>query len=69
MKEPDKTSSHWNDAQHVAAKLSRLFDRQIEMTKWEAFVGLTPEQRQEYETINEQIRESYARLAKLEADR
>jgi hypothetical protein len=69
MNNRSQTSSHPDDAQQVAAELSRLFDRQIEMTKWEAFVGLTPEQREEYEKINEQIRESYSQLAKLESGR
>jgi len=67
MRNLRQTSSPQDSAQQVAAELSRLFDRQIEMTKWEAFVGLTPEERQEYEQITEKIRESYSKLAKLES--
>jgi hypothetical protein len=67
MKNPFQTSSQQNEVQQVAAELSRLFERQVVMTRREAFVGLTPEEREECDQITEGIRASYVKLAKLEA--
>jgi hypothetical protein len=65
MSQRDQTTSNVESVQQIASELSRLFDQQVELGKREAFVGLTPAEREEYDRITEKIRESYARLAKL----
>jgi len=69
MKRSGQLTSNADSVQQIATELSRLFDQQVEMTKREAFVGLNPAEREEYDRITERIRESYARLAKLPASR
>jgi len=68
MKHPGQTANR-DQGQQIAAELTQLFDQQVELTKKEAFVGLTPTEREEYDRVAEKIRESYARLAKLTAGR
>jgi hypothetical protein len=68
MSRPNQTTPNIDSVQRIASELSRLFDQQVELGKKEAFVGLTPTEREEYDRITEKIRESYARLAKLETD-
>lgn len=65
MKQSGQTTSDVDSAQQIAFELSRLFDQQVELSRREAFVGLTPAEREEYEQVTKKIRESYARLAKL----
>jgi DNA-binding CsgD family transcriptional regulator len=45
--------------------LSSLFQQQIELTRREALVGLTPAEYEEYDKVMGGIRDSYAELAKL----
>jgi hypothetical protein len=45
-----------------------LFQRQIELTRREALVGLTPAECEEYDKIVEAIRESYIELAKARSE-
>jgi len=49
----------------IGAELTCLFHRQIELTRREALVGLTPAECEEYDKIAAEIRESYIQLAKL----
>ena len=65
MKCSGQTASNGDSARQIASELSHLFDQQVELTKREAFVGLTPAEREDYDQIAKKIRESYARLAKL----
>jgi hypothetical protein len=68
MKRSIQPASHASRAEQIASELAGLFDQQIEMTKREAFVGLTPAEREEYEGVILKIREAYAKLARLGAD-
>jgi hypothetical protein len=65
MKRSRQIAPNSDSTQQIASELSHLFDQQIEMTKREAFIGLTPAEREEYDQIIEKIRQSYVRLAKL----
>ncbi len=65
MKNTSRTSSQQDNVQQVAAELTGLFERQVELTKREALVGLTPAECEEYDQIVQGIRESYIELAKL----
>jgi len=51
----------------LGAELGGLFRRQIELTRREALVGLTPTECEEYENIVQKIRESYIELAKVQS--
>jgi hypothetical protein len=68
MARPYSTSSSGDRLQQISAKLSGLFQRQIELTRREALVGLTPAEREEYDKIAEGIRESYSEMAKLQSN-
>ena len=68
MKHCAQTSSG-DKFQQISTELARLFQKQIEMTRQEALVGLTPAECAEYDKIVEGIRESYVELAKLRSGR
>ena len=68
MKRQASTPSSSDRVQQIGAELSRLFQRQIELTKREALVGLTPTEREEYEKVVQDIRQSYINLAKVRPD-
>jgi len=59
------TSANGDKGQQIASDLGRLFQRRIEMTKWEAFTGLTPPERAEYDQIEARIDGLFRELAKL----
>jgi DNA replication initiation complex subunit (GINS family) len=63
-------SSYSNDgrAQQISSELAGLFQQQIELTRQEALVGLTPAECELYDKIVERIRASYIELAKLRPD-
>jgi DNA-binding FadR family transcriptional regulator len=65
MKRQGYTSSSNDRVQQLGAELGSLFQRQIELTRREALVGLTPAECEEYENIVQAIRESYSELAKV----
>ena len=67
MKHREPTSSKWERAEQISAELAGLFQQQIELTKREALVGLTPTECQQYDRIVEGIRESYIELARIES--
>jgi len=54
--------------QQIGTELAGLFQRQIELTRREALVGLTPAECEEYEKIAAQIRESYLELARARSN-
>jgi hypothetical protein len=58
-------SSCCDRAQQISAELASLFQRQIELTRREALVGLTPAEYEEYDKVVDAIRDSYSELAKL----
>lgn len=64
--EPQTTvaSSH-RRVQQIAAEMDALFQRQIELTRSETFVGLTPAEREEYERIAERISALFREMASL----
>jgi hypothetical protein len=62
---PSDTSSRRNGVRQIAQEIDRLFQRQIELMKAEAFVGLTPAERAEYDRIGVQISALYGELARL----
>lgn len=68
MKNTSSSSSHRDNVQQVATELAGLFERQIELTKREALVGLTPAECAEYDQVVLGIRESYVELARLQSD-
>ena len=68
MKRQASLSSSSDKVQQIGDELSRLFQRQIELTKREALVGLTPTEREEYEKVVQGIRQSYIDLAKVRPD-
>jgi hypothetical protein len=68
MTRQNSTSPSGDRVQQISAALSSLFQQQIELTRREAFVGLTPAECEEYERILEAIRESYIELAKVRSD-
>ena len=65
-----KTSTLSSDyiVQQIGTELAGLFQRQIELTRREALVGLTPGECEEYEKIAVQIRESYLELARARSN-
>ncbi len=65
MKRQGYTSSSNDRVQQLGAELGSLFQRQIELTRREALVGLTPAECEEYENVVQAIRESYSELAKV----
>ena len=68
MTRQGSASSCCDRAQQIRAELASLFQRQIELTRREALVGLTPAEREEFDQIVAGIRESYSELAKLRSD-
>jgi hypothetical protein len=69
MKRQGSTSSGADRVEQIGAELGSLFQRQIELTRREALVGLTPAECEEYENILQAIRESYSELAKVRSGR
>jgi hypothetical protein len=67
MKLPGSTSSSADRVALIGAELARLFQRQIELTRREALVGLTPAECAEYENVTKKICQSYIELAKVRA--
>jgi len=67
MKRQGSTSSNNDRVLQLGAELGGLFRRQIELTRREALVGLTPTECEEYENIVQKIRESYIELAKVQS--
>jgi hypothetical protein len=65
MKRQGSTSSSADRVEQIGTELGSLFQRQIELTRREALVGLTPTECEEYENIVQAIRESYSELAKV----
>jgi hypothetical protein len=65
VKRQGSTSSSSDRVEQIGSELGRLFQRQIELTRREALVGLTPAECEEYEHILQGIRESYSELAKV----
>lgn len=65
MTRENSTSPSADRARQISADLSSLFQQQIELTRREAFVGLTPAECEEFDRITERIRESYIELAKV----
>jgi hypothetical protein len=65
MTRQGSASSSCDRAQQISAELSSLFQQQIELTRREALVGLTPAEYEEYDKVMGGIRDSYAELAKL----
>jgi hypothetical protein len=55
-------------SQEISTELSSLFQQQFELTRREAFVGLTPEEREQFDKIAESIRDSCIELARIEAE-
>ena len=68
MNHQGSISSASHRVEQIGIELSRLFQRQIELTKREALVGLTPAECEEYENVVLGIRESYIELAKAQSD-
>lgn len=67
MKRQGSISSHADRIEQIRTELGSLFQRQIELTRREALVGLTPTECEEYENIVQGIRESYIELAKVQS--
>ncbi|HXR15578.1 MAG TPA: hypothetical protein VN777_05145 [Terriglobales bacterium] len=61
-------SSSAGRVHQISSELTALFQRQIELTRREALVGLTPAECEEYDQILEGIRESYIERAKLQSN-
>jgi hypothetical protein len=68
MTRQGSTSSSCDRAQQISTELAGLFQLQIELTRREALVGLTPTECEEYDRIVERIREFYSELAKLRSN-
>jgi len=68
MTRQNPTSSSAERTRQISSELSSLFQQQIELTRREAFVGLTPTECEEYDRIVEAIRESYIELAKVRSE-
>lgn len=49
----------------IAAEMDALFQRQIELTRSETFVGLTPAEHEEYEKIAARISALFREMAGL----
>jgi hypothetical protein len=67
MKRQGATSSGADRVEQIGTELGSLFQRQIELTRQEALVGLTPAECEEYENIVQAIRKSYSELAKVQS--
>ena len=65
MTRQGSTASNGDRVQQIGNELGCLFQRQIELTRQEALVGLTPAECEEYEKLVERIRESYVEIAKV----
>jgi len=65
MKSGTEDCSIRDKTRKITTELNRLFQQQIELTKWEAFVGFTPTELQEYEGVVERIRQLYVELGQL----
>jgi hypothetical protein len=65
MKHCAQTASSGEKLQQISAELASLFQQQIELTRREALVGLTPAEYEEYDKVVDGIRDSYSELAKL----
>jgi hypothetical protein len=65
MTRESSTCSGDDRVQQISAELAGLFQQQIELTRREALVGLTPAECAEYENVVKRIRQSYIDLAKL----
>jgi hypothetical protein len=65
MKSRRQEQSSSDKVGQITTELNRLFQQQIELTKWEAFVGLTPTELEEYDRVVERIRQLYVDLGKL----
>jgi hypothetical protein len=65
MKRQESISPSGDRVDQIGSELGRLFQRQIELTRREALVGLTPAECEEYENVVQGIRESYIELAKV----
>jgi hypothetical protein len=65
MKHCAQTASSGAKFQQVSAELASLFQQQIELTRREALVGLTPAEYEVYDKVVDAIRDSYSELAKL----
>ncbi len=65
MKSSGKRRSSSDQVKQIMAELDRLFQQQIELTKWEAFVGFTPAELEEYDRVVERIRQLYVELGTL----
>jgi hypothetical protein len=65
MTRQGSASSCCDRAQQISAELAGLFQQQIELTRREALVGLTPAEYEEYDKVVDGIRDSYSELAKL----
>jgi hypothetical protein len=68
MTRQNPTPSIGNRIQQISAELAGLFQQQIEMTRREALIGLTPAECEDYDKIVRRIRESYIELAKVRSD-
>jgi hypothetical protein len=68
MARQNTPSSVGNRVQQISAELAGLFQQQIEMTRREALIGLTPSECEDYDKIVRRIRESYIELAKVRSD-
>jgi hypothetical protein len=67
MNRQSSTPSTGDRAQQIGDELASLFQQQIELTRREALVGLTPGECEDYENIAQKIRESYVELAKVQS--
>jgi hypothetical protein len=56
-------------SREIATELENLFQQQIELTKWEAFNGLTPAERDECDRIAGRIHMLLDELSKLQPER
>ena len=55
----------YSETGRIAAEMDRLLEKHVELLKVESFVGLTPAQRQEYESIGRRLHELFGELARL----
>ena len=69
MKRPRTAHSEEDRTREIANELEGLFEQQIELTKCEAFNGLTPSERDECDRIAERIYMLLDELSKLQPER
>ena len=62
---PNGDLSHHFPPEGPTTELYNLLQEQTELTKREAFVGLTPAEREQYERISARIQEVFMELGKL----